>query len=80
MGRPALRIEVTAKDRKELAKLLGGGVQQVLLLHHDLKPWPEKDVVERRDTGMELRMKEPHEKGLAIRSARVLRWALPGVQ
>jgi putative transposase len=29
MGRAALRIEVTAKDRKELQKLLSGGVQQV---------------------------------------------------
>ena len=29
MARPALRIEVTAKDRKELRKLLSGGVQQV---------------------------------------------------
>jgi len=28
-GRPALRIEVTAKDRKVLRKLLSGGVQQV---------------------------------------------------
>ena len=29
MARPTLRIEVTAKDRKELRKLLSGGVQQV---------------------------------------------------
>src|SRR5271169_1848644 len=29
MARPALSIEVTAKDRKELLKLLSGGVQQV---------------------------------------------------
>ena len=29
MGRPPLRIDVTAKDQKELAKLLSGGVQQV---------------------------------------------------
>jgi putative transposase len=29
MARPALRIEVTSKDRKELRKLLSGGVQQV---------------------------------------------------
>ena len=29
MTRPALRIEVTTKDRKELLKLLSGGVQQV---------------------------------------------------
>lgn len=29
MARAALRIEVTSKDRKELQKLLGGGVQQV---------------------------------------------------
>jgi transposase len=29
MGRAALRIDVTAKDRKELGKLLNGGVQQV---------------------------------------------------
>jgi transposase len=29
MGRPPLRIEVTQKDRKELARLLSGGVQQV---------------------------------------------------
>jgi putative transposase len=29
MPRPALRIEVTAKDRKEVRKLLSGGVQQV---------------------------------------------------
>ena len=29
MARPALRIEVTAKDRKKLRKLLSGGVQQV---------------------------------------------------
>jgi putative transposase len=29
MSRPALRIEVTSKDRKELRKLLSGGVQQV---------------------------------------------------
>ena len=29
MARAALRIEVTSKDRKQLKKLLGGGVQQV---------------------------------------------------
>jgi putative transposase len=29
MARPALSIEVTAKDRKKLLKLLSGGVQQV---------------------------------------------------
>src|ERR1700691_1236987 len=29
MARPALRIDVTTKDRKELGKLLSGGVQQV---------------------------------------------------
>jgi transposase len=29
MGRPALRIAVTPKDQKELAKLLSGGIQQV---------------------------------------------------
>jgi putative transposase len=29
MARPALRIEVSAKDRKELRKLVSGGVQQV---------------------------------------------------
>ena len=29
MARAALRIEVATKDRKELRKLLGGGVQQV---------------------------------------------------
>ena len=29
MARPALRIEVTAKDRKTLRELLSGGVQQV---------------------------------------------------
>ena len=29
MARPSLRIAVTAKDQKELAKLLSGGVQQV---------------------------------------------------
>ena len=29
MARPALRIEVSAKDQRELRKLVGGGVQQV---------------------------------------------------
>jgi putative transposase len=29
MARPALRVEITSKDQKELAKLLSGGVQQV---------------------------------------------------
>ena len=29
MARPALRIEITKKDQKELRKLLSGGVQQV---------------------------------------------------
>ena len=29
MARPALRIEVTSKDRKRLRELLSGGVQQV---------------------------------------------------
>jgi transposase len=29
MARPALRIEVTSKDQKELGRLLSGGVQQV---------------------------------------------------
>jgi len=29
VGRPALRIDVTPKDQKELAELLSGGVQQV---------------------------------------------------
>ena len=30
MGRPRLSLEVAAKDQKELAKLLSGGVKQVL--------------------------------------------------
>ncbi len=29
MARPALRIEVSARDQKELRKLVSGGVQQV---------------------------------------------------
>ena len=29
MARPALRIEVSAKDQKELRKLVSGGVRQV---------------------------------------------------
>jgi hypothetical protein len=29
MARPALRIEVSAKDQKELRKLVSGGVEQV---------------------------------------------------
>jgi hypothetical protein len=29
MARPDLRIEVSSKDKKELQKLLSGGVQQV---------------------------------------------------
>jgi hypothetical protein len=29
MARPALRIDVTRKDQKELKELLSGGVQQV---------------------------------------------------
>jgi putative transposase len=29
MARPALRIEITSEDKKELRKLLSGGVQQV---------------------------------------------------
>jgi len=29
MARPALRIDITSKDKKELRKLLGGGIQQV---------------------------------------------------
>jgi len=29
MARPALRIEITARDQKELRKLVSGGVQQV---------------------------------------------------
>jgi len=29
MGRPALRIKVSARDQKELRKLVSGGVQQV---------------------------------------------------
>ena len=29
MARPALRIEITSKDKKELRRLLSGGVQQV---------------------------------------------------
>jgi putative transposase len=29
MGRPPLRIDVTPKDQKELASMLGGGLQQV---------------------------------------------------
>lgn len=29
MARPALRIEISAKDQKELRKLVSGGVQQV---------------------------------------------------
>ena len=32
MARAALRIEVTTKDRKELQRLLGGGVQQVRVI------------------------------------------------
>jgi hypothetical protein len=33
MARPALHIEVTAKDRKELRKLLSGGVRQVRVVN-----------------------------------------------
>ena len=29
MARPALRVDVPAKDQKELRKLLSGGIQQV---------------------------------------------------
>src|SRR5688500_20371882 len=29
MGRPALRIEVSARDQRELRKLVSGGIQQV---------------------------------------------------
>jgi hypothetical protein len=29
MARPALRIDVSARDQKERRKLVGGGVQQV---------------------------------------------------
>jgi transposase len=32
MGRPPLSIDVTPKDRKELTKLLSGGVQQVRVI------------------------------------------------
>ena len=32
MARPALRIEVSAKDQKELRKLVSGGVQQVRVI------------------------------------------------
>jgi transposase len=32
LARPALRIEVTKKDQKELKKLLAGGVQQVRIV------------------------------------------------
>src|ERR1700749_2020997 len=32
MARAALRIEVTPRDRKELRKLLSGGIQQVRLV------------------------------------------------
>jgi transposase len=32
MARPALRIDVTKKDQKELKKLLSGGVQQVRVI------------------------------------------------
>jgi putative transposase len=36
MARPALRIEVTAKDQKELVTLLSGGVQQVRVVLRSL--------------------------------------------
>jgi putative transposase len=29
MGRPALKIDITSKDQRELRKLVKGGVQQV---------------------------------------------------
>src|SRR5437764_2437433 len=32
MARPALRIEITSKDQKELRKLLSGGIQQVRVI------------------------------------------------
>jgi putative transposase len=32
MARPALRIELTSKDKKELRKMLSGGVQQVRVI------------------------------------------------
>jgi len=32
MARPALRIEITSKDKKELRKLLSGGIQQVRVI------------------------------------------------
>jgi len=36
MARPALRVEVTAKDQKELRKLLSGGIQQVRVVLRSL--------------------------------------------
>jgi putative transposase len=32
MARPALRIEITSKDKKKLRKLLSGGIQQVRVI------------------------------------------------
>lgn len=32
MGRPALHFDISAKDRKELKTLLGGGIQQVRVI------------------------------------------------
>jgi putative transposase len=32
MARPALRIDITSKDKKELRRLLGGGIQQVRVI------------------------------------------------
>ena len=39
MARPALRIEITSKDKKELRKLLSGGVQQVRVVLRALALW-----------------------------------------
>jgi len=39
MARPALRIGVTSKDRKELRKLLSGGVQQVRVVLRAVALW-----------------------------------------
>jgi putative transposase len=53
MARPALRIEVSAKDQRELRKLVAGGVQQVRVLLRALALLQlAKDVAAPRIAGM----------------------------
>ncbi len=66
MARPSLRVEVSAKDQKELRRLVSGGVQQVRVVLRALTPQAIRKVGHRYlEGGLERALFEKQRPGAA---------------